>query len=121
MRAWLFAIGRQVASHYRRGARRAENRRRALLTDTTGQDLEELLARREAAGLVNDFLEELDEPQRSVFFLADIEGLTAPEIAAALGMKLNTVYGRLRLARQRFERLVAEQSKEETTRGGGTP
>jgi len=44
-----------------------------------------------------------------VFFLSDIEGLTAPEIAAALGVKLNTVYGRLRLARKRFEKVVAQQ------------
>ncbi len=112
LRPWLFAISRQVASHYRRRLGRAENRRRALIADATGHDFEELLARREAAGLVISFLEELEEPQRSVFVLADIEGLTAPEIAACLGMKLARVYGRLRLARKRFERTVAARAQE---------
>src|SRR5262245_30046241 len=99
LRAWLFAISRQVASHHKRGARRAERRHRALIVDATSEDLDEVIARREAVELVGAFLEELDEPQRLVFYLADIEGLTAPEIAAALDVKLNTVYGRLRLAR----------------------
>jgi RNA polymerase sigma-70 factor (ECF subfamily) len=116
LRAWLFSISRQVASHYRRGASRADRRHRALIADTADHDVEELLARREAAELVNAFLNELDEPQRTVFFLADIEGLTAPEIAAALGIKLNTVYGRLRLARKRFEKAVAKQEPGEGAR-----
>jgi RNA polymerase sigma-70 factor (ECF subfamily) len=109
MRAWLFSISRQVASHYRRGASRAERRHRALIASTADHDVEHLIARREAAGLVDAFLNELDEPQRTVFFLADVEGMTAPEIATALGVKLNTVYGRLRLARKRFERAVAKR------------
>ena len=115
LRAWLFSISRQVASHYHRGANRADRRHRALIADTAGHDVEELFARREAAGLVNAFLDELDEPQRTAFYLADVEGMTAPEIAAALGIKLNTVYGRLRLARKRFEKAVAMQEAE----GGG--
>jgi len=114
MRAWLFSISRQVASHYHRAASRAENRRRSLVVDTAAPDLEEQIARREAERLVTDFLDELDEPQRMVFYLSDIEGMTAPEIAAALGVNLNTIYGRLRLARKRFERALAERSQGET-------
>lgn len=114
LRAWLFSISRQVASHYRRGASRADRRHRALIADIAGHDVEELFARREAASLVNAFLNELDEPQRTVFFLSDVEGMSAPDIAAALGVKLNTVYGRLRLARKRFEKIVAKQES-----GGG--
>lgn len=110
MRAWLFAISRQVASHQRRGMSRTERRHRALVVDASHEDLEELMARREAVEAVNSFLDELDEPQRQVFYLADVEGLTAPEISAALGVKLNTVYGRLRLARKRFERLIKARS-----------
>jgi len=106
IRAWLFTIARQVASHYHRGAARTEHRHRALVVDATSPDLEELVARREAEQVVRSFLEELDEPQRLVFFLSDVEGMSAPEIAAALGANLNTVYGRLRLARKRFERAV---------------
>jgi RNA polymerase sigma-70 factor (ECF subfamily) len=113
LRAWLFTISRQVASHYHRGNTRAESRRQGLVLDVAGADLEESLARREAERVVQTFLAELEEPQRMVFYLADIEGLTAPEIAAALGVNLNTVYGRLRLARKRFERAIARRTEAE--------
>ena len=45
-------------------------------------------------------LEQLPEDQRLIFALTELEELSAPEIAAALGIKLNTVYSRLRLARR---------------------
>ena len=115
VRAWLFSISRQVASHYHRAASRTENRHRRFVADASSPDLEDLMARREAGRLVTAFLEELDEPQRMVFYLSDIEGMTAPEIAAALGANLNTVYGRLRLARKRFERACAQHAQGETT------
>jgi RNA polymerase sigma-70 factor (ECF subfamily) len=106
MRAWLFSISRQVSSHYHRGVKRAEERQRGIVVGVTAPDVEEIVARREAEELVNSFLDELKEPQRSVFYLSDIEGLTVPEIAAALDVNLNTVYGRLRQARKRFEGLL---------------
>jgi RNA polymerase sigma-70 factor (ECF subfamily) len=112
MRAWLFSISRQVSSHYHRGVKRSEARHRGLVISTTAPDLEEVVARREAEQLVSAFLDELDEPQRLVFYLSDIEGLTAPEIASALAANLNTVYGRLRQARKRFEQVVAAQAQE---------
>ena len=34
----------------------------------------------------------------------EIEGFSAPEIAEALAIKLNTVYSRLRVAREKFQR-----------------
>jgi RNA polymerase sigma-70 factor (ECF subfamily) len=117
LRAWLYAIGRQVANHYRRGRSRAQRRQRALIADATTQDPHELMARRQAVDLVQVFLETLDEPQRDVFYLADIEGLTAPEISAALGMKLNTVYSRLRLARKRFDKAVSDRLAKEALDG----
>jgi len=106
IRSWLFAISRQVASHYRRGQQRTQRREEGVVTSSSPSDPHELVARREAAHMVTSFLQELNADQREVFYLADIEGLTAPEIAAALGVKLNTVYGRLRLARKRFERAL---------------
>jgi RNA polymerase sigma-70 factor (ECF subfamily) len=114
MRAWLFSISRQVSSHYHRGVKRSEARHRGLVVSSTAPDLEEVVARREAEQLVSAFLDQLEEPQRLVFYLADIEGLTAPEIASALEVNLNTVYGRLRQARKRFELVIAEQARERT-------
>jgi RNA polymerase sigma-70 factor (ECF subfamily) len=114
LRAWLFAISRQVASHYHRGQSRTEQRHRGLIVDVTAQDPHEIVARREAVAIVSSFLQELEEPQRVVFYLAEVEGMTAPEIAAAIGVRLNTVYGRLRLARKRFERAVEQHMSEES-------
>jgi RNA polymerase sigma-70 factor (ECF subfamily) len=109
IRPWLFTISRQVASHYHRGNKRTETRYQGLVIDTTATDVEEALARREAQEVVRSFLDQLDEPQRMVFYLSDIEGMTAPEIAEALGVNLNTVYARIRLARKRFERDIARR------------
>jgi len=109
MRAWLFSISRQISSHYHRGVKRTEERHRGLVMSATAPDLEEIVALREAERVVNAFMDELDESQRLVFFLSDLEGLTAPEIAAALDVNVNTIYGRLRKARKRFERVVADR------------
>lgn len=112
MRAWLFSISRQVASHYHRGAKRSEERHRGLPVSAVPRDPEEVLARREAEQFVSDFLECLDEPRRLVFYLSDVEGLTVPEIASALDVNLNTVYGRLRQARTRFESALATRKRD---------
>ena len=106
IRSWLFAISRQVASHRRRSAARREHTRALLPEAVQPANPQELAMRAEAVALVNAFLSRLDENQAIVFYLADVEGMTAPEIATSLDVNLNTVYGRLRLARQRFEAFV---------------
>lgn len=115
LKAWLFAICRRVASHYRRRSDRRGAELQPVETGSGSGDLEESMARREAIAFVEGFLDGLDERLRMVFYLAQIEGFTAPEIAGALGLKLNTVYSRLRRARAAFERAVAERRK------GGNP
>ena len=77
-----------------------------------GPQLEERVGQRETLRQVLRLLDALDEEQREVFVLAEFEGMTVPEIADATGENLNTLYTRLRTARQRFNALVAE-------RGGG--
>jgi RNA polymerase sigma-70 factor (ECF subfamily) len=103
MRAWLVSIARQVASHARRARFRQERKLQALPVRHAGEDPERTLENKRALTLVNQFLAQLDQDQAWVFYLAELEGLTAPEIAAGLQVNLNTVYARLRLARQRFE------------------
>jgi RNA polymerase sigma-70 factor (ECF subfamily) len=110
MRAWLFAIARQVASHALRASRRRERREREPPEPPAAEDPHRALERSEAVRFVEQFLTRLDEAQAEVFFLAEIEGMTAPEIAACLGVGLNTVYSRLRLARERFERALSRHS-----------
>ena len=113
LRAWLFAICRQVASHRRRSRSRFERTRGSLPEPPLPQDPQEGAMRSEAIAIVHAFLAKLEEAQAMVFYLADVEGMTAPEIAESLDVKLNTVYGRLRIARLRFEEFVQRWSPEE--------
>lgn len=103
IRAWLFSIARQVVQHVRRSHARRERRHQALPPAGPVEDPHQAAERSQAVSMVRGFLASLDETQATVFYLAEIEGLTAPEIATALQVNLNTVYGRLRLARKRFE------------------
>lgn len=61
----------------------------------------------EAARVVHQLLEALDDDKREVFVLAELEQLSAPEIARVLNLPMNTVYSRLRLARQEFAAAAA--------------
>lgn len=109
MRALLFAIMRRVCANYRRTLDRKAASALPVATlrvvDPDGFD------RIEAAHTVARFLADLDEPRREVFVLAELEGMSAPEIAEALGVNVNTVYTRLRAARQRFCQLVAREER----------
>lgn len=109
MRALLFAIVRRVGANYRRTLDRKPTSALPVgslrVVDADGFD------RVDAAHTVARFLDDLDEPRREVFVLAELEGLSAPEIAEALGVNVNTVYTRLRAARQRFCRLVGAREE----------
>jgi RNA polymerase sigma-70 factor, ECF subfamily len=103
MRGWLCGICRNVVHHRLRGSSRAEQRLRLLPEPAPRPGPDETLAEAQALAAVQGFLDGLEEGRRMVFALIDIEGLRAPEVAQALGLNLNTVYSRLRLARQQFE------------------
>jgi RNA polymerase sigma-70 factor (ECF subfamily) len=113
VRAWIYGVARNVAHKYRGRATAAGSASAPALQllDAAAPAPAEALAIRERAELVRDFLESLGPEQREVFVLHQLEGMTAPEIAAALGLKLNTAYSRLRLARRRFERAIARAQK----------
>ncbi len=113
LKTWLGGISVRVAKDVRRGLARkgALVSAHQALTPTAPQ-LEDTIGQRQALAQVLRLLEELDEDQREVFVLAEFEGMTTPEISEATGVNLNTLYTRLRTARQRFNALVEE-------RGGG--
>lgn len=102
-RGWLFAIAIRVAAEHRR--RDAKLRLDPDATLVTAH-LEKTLELRRRVDLLDRVLEALNDEQRVVFVMAEIEQFSVPEIAEALGVKLNTVYSRLRLARQHFERAL---------------
>jgi len=104
MRSWLYGIARRVAYRYRTQAAKSQRPHPVSTSETKAPD--DVVAIQEAANLVSSFLTDQPPEQREVFVLAELEGLSGPEIAAALGAKLNTVYSRLRLARRQFARVV---------------
>jgi RNA polymerase sigma-70 factor (ECF subfamily) len=117
LRSWLFGIARRVARGYQRGELRRQKRLELVAEPAPADGPDEQLQRARAVELVDAFLASLEATQRDVFYLSDVEGLTAPEIADALGVKLNTVYSRLRAARKRFERAVSRQQAKTQRRG----
>ena len=61
-------------------------------------------------------LGELGPPKREVFVLAELEEMTVPEIAEAIGVPLNTAYSRLRAARHEFNEAFARYAAEQKGR-----
>lgn len=117
LRSWLFGIARRVVSDHRRRVKRHPEDALAVSTvpEAEGRDAhpDEQVARVEATRVLRAFLETLADEQREVFILAELEQMSAPEIAAATGAVLNTVYSRLRLARAAFEKMIARRREEE--------
>lgn len=112
-RTWLFGIAANVAREERRQGQRAA----ALQPIDEGLRSPESspldhATDAEAVRFVEAFLLTLDDAKREVFILAELEQMPAPEIAEAVGAKLNTVYSRLRAAREAFSALLAAQEVE---------
>lgn len=110
IKTWLYGIALRRARLHRAGARHAGSEEgvdneRVRGPETARPDRRAEYA--EAARVVNAILDRLDDDQREVFVLAELEELAAPEIAEVLGVKLNTVYSRLRRARETFAKAVA--------------
>ena len=99
IRAWLYGVARRVASTHHRTASRQRRKQEALPRPAPEPSLDVRLEDRARLDALSRAIASLEDDQRDVFTLADIEELTAPEIAEALGCKLNTVYSRLRRAR----------------------
>nr|WP_276601065.1 sigma-70 family RNA polymerase sigma factor [Nannocystis sp. ILAH1] len=110
LKTWIFGVARRVAARHRRTeARRLRRHARlaaASATDPAFADDDEL-ARREARRKLSEFLDGLDDDRRAVFVLHLYEEMSAPEIAQILGVNVNTVYSRIRLVREQFDRTFA--------------
>ncbi len=108
IKTWLFAIALRVAKDQKRTLRRKGGHEPLdLQLADGGPSPAEALAQVEALRVIDRLLTKLDDDKRNVFVLAEIEQLTAPEIAEALAVNVNTVYSRLRAARKEFEAALA--------------
>lgn len=101
-RSWLFAIARRVASDHRRTQRRKGGLLpiKDSVPAPAATDPHDGALRAQASRIVHGFLETLDDDRRAVFVLAELEQMTAPEIAEALNANPSTVYSRLASARK---------------------
>lgn len=97
-RSWLFQIARRVAARHRRGEQRSRRKLDALGWVPTRPELPH--AERDTLLTAETLLGQLDERKREAFVLSELEGWSAPEIAKAAGTNPNTVYSRIRLARE---------------------
>jgi RNA polymerase sigma-70 factor (ECF subfamily) len=122
VKTWLFSVARNVV---RRHARAQGRRRAALGRDPGGHDPDgvtspksgdDQVARAEATRIVDALLDTLDADKREIIVLAELEQMTMPEIAEALGINLNTAYTRLRAARHDFELAAARMKAKDEWR-----
>jgi RNA polymerase sigma-70 factor (ECF subfamily) len=104
--AWLFGFAIRLAANYRRlgwhrGSALTEN------VPAAGMCTEDALSARQ---MVSRGLEALNLEKRVVLIMHDLEQIPAPEIAFELGVPVNTVYSRLRLARESFRAAIDQEA-----------
>jgi RNA polymerase sigma-70 factor (ECF subfamily) len=103
--SWLFSIARSHCIKQRtRGAaaRSSEPLEIVAQTETTAPQLapDETASREQLEAALGGAIRALEPAQREVLVLRDIEGLTAPEVAEALGVSVDAVKSRLHRARK---------------------
>lgn len=114
-RTWLFALLFRVVQHHRRW----HSRRSAHMED--GVDFDVLPAdgamypdryteNVESIRVAEEILEGLDPERRAVLVLAELEEKPVSEIAALLGINVNTATSRLRQARKHVEAAIARRA-----------
>ena len=113
LRPWLFGIAFRAVS---------ELRNRAWVQREVGEEnaaelsveprLDEVVSEGEARQLVLAALQKLPAERRAVFIMHDLDGCSAPEISEVVGVPLNTVYSRLRVARDEFATAVKRLNPE---------
>lgn len=108
-RAWVAAITRNVALHHHRTHARRSRKHEALSHVVLDRTMPDALEQRTT---IDRSLGQLDDEQREVFLLVAVEELTGPEVSEILGIPVNTVYSRLRLARARLARIVTSLEDE---------
>ena len=117
LKTWIYGILLRVASDHKRRARRERARwspeQSELESPTETPD--RILQQREASRLLHAALSQLDDKERQMLVLVDLEEGSVVEAAEALGINLNTAYSRLRRGRQSFEKALRAASSRPRT------
>lgn len=122
VRSWLFGIcERQAASHRRSEARRGEVLVAVDDLDTAQDvpDTEESLIEAERKALLHQLLATLEPRRRAVVVAYELEGIPMVDVAAAVGIPVNTAWNRLRLAREDLRSAWARMAAQRGA--GGAP
>ena len=106
--SWAFTLARSACSRKRRGLKNQPHLPidEAPVEQAIAPSPEQQVADREMAKALNNALDELPEIYREVILLRDVEDLTAPETAEALGISIEAVKSRLHRARRALRELL---------------
>jgi RNA polymerase sigma-70 factor (ECF subfamily) len=103
LRPWLFGIAYRVGMRYLDVAhRRREVPSEIPEAPDSSPGAEALIERNETRELAQQALSKVEPSRRAVLILSHFEGLSVPDVAAALNIPVNTAYSRLNRARQEF-------------------
>jgi RNA polymerase sigma-70 factor (ECF subfamily) len=121
LRSWVYGVVRRTVSSYHR-ARHVRTSREtpepAVDESTSFQPSPlDLAVLSDDLKLLWRLLGELDGAKREVLELAELDEMTVPEIALALGIPVNTAYSRLRAARHDFNLAFARYAAQQRSRG----
>jgi len=117
LRSWIYGVVRRTVSGHRRSLKTKTiwtegHLPEESLESETLTPLEQV-EQSDQLKLFGELIGALDEAKREVFLLAELEEMPVPEIARALDVPLNTVYSRLRAARQLFQQAFARHNARE--------
>ncbi|MEM9862423.1 MAG: RNA polymerase sigma factor [Myxococcota bacterium] len=101
LRTWIYGITtRTVAAHRRRAYTRRERPHAEVPDSNVAPPQEDHLLAQERVRRLEDALNKLDERQREVFVLYELQEMKMGEVAAALAIPQQTAYSRLHAARK---------------------
>jgi RNA polymerase sigma-70 factor (ECF subfamily) len=84
----------------------ADDKTWKIISDTVSDGEERKLENEEIAAVIGILTKRLSPGQKAVFILADLEGLTHDEIAAATGMRKSVIKSNLHYARENISKMI---------------
>ncbi|MBV1858097.1 MAG: RNA polymerase sigma factor [Nannocystaceae bacterium] len=102
LKTWLYGVAVNRARMSHRSQARRRKRHEAGGAGVIAGPASDLESRHAAVDLLDRLVSTLDPDKRDVFVLVELEDVPASDVAAQLGVSVNTVHSRLRLARKRI-------------------
>ncbi|MDF3066371.1 MAG: hypothetical protein K0R38_1972 [Polyangiaceae bacterium] len=106
-RAFLFGTALRVSRRVSRNEKRWVLEDDMDFRNSAALRPEELADQRRAVDLMGRILANMDHDLKTVFILAELEGMTMPQVSSLLEIPLGTATSRLRRAREAFRSAVA--------------